>query len=301
MSLPWFAFNADAYTGDTAHLTCEEHGAYLLLMLAYYRSEKPLPATDRALASICKLPMDRWLDCRPALAPFFVEAEGTWRHARIEEEIAQGHKRMERFSKRAKTASDARYKGAKGIHQASNNDDTLTLTKDSLSTRANDVLEEREPEQDPVVAEPPRAALSSIDMQFEPPPDVREECLKDADASTYHLEVQKFKYHHQAQGSLSDNWTASFKLWWTRFQGYRSATKPRGKPRVVLNLDHEADDKSKINWDWHMSRWLKNESSWSRRTAGAEPGQPGCRVPPEMFEKYGVDPATGRKKQTEKT
>ena len=87
MSLRWFAFDADAYTGDTAHLTCEEHGAYLLLILAYYRSEKPLPATDRALSSITKLPMDRWLECKPTLTAFFTEEGGTWRHDQIEREL----------------------------------------------------------------------------------------------------------------------------------------------------------------------------------------------------------------------
>ena len=88
MSLPWFAFDADAFTGDTAHLTTEETGAYLLLMLAYYRSEKPLPARDRALAAICKLPIDQWLEAKITLAEFFHRAG--WRLAPRADRVRAG-------------------------------------------------------------------------------------------------------------------------------------------------------------------------------------------------------------------
>ena len=109
MSLPWFAFDADAFTGDTAHLTTEETGAYLLLMLAYYRSEKPLPARDRALAAICKLPIDQWLEAKIALAEFFIEQDGVWRHERIEYELAERIRKHQAVVQRGKDGATKRW------------------------------------------------------------------------------------------------------------------------------------------------------------------------------------------------
>lgn len=105
MSLPWFPFHLDAYTGDTMHLTTEEHGAYLLLMIAYYRTEKPLPGYDRALASICKLPLDRWLITKVALEPFFRIDDGLWHHDRIDAELRDAsEKHAARIAQRSAAA-----------------------------------------------------------------------------------------------------------------------------------------------------------------------------------------------------
>lgn len=41
------------------------------------------------------------------------------------------------------------------------------------------------------------------------------------------------------------------------------------------------------DWDDQVSRWLKGQT-WSVRWYGAEPGQPGCRVPPEVLQRHGV-------------
>ena len=56
--LPLFT---DAYLADTRHLTTEEHGAYLLLMMeAWRRPECSLPDDDRLLARLCGLSIERW-------------------------------------------------------------------------------------------------------------------------------------------------------------------------------------------------------------------------------------------------
>lgn len=109
MALPWFPFHLDAYTGDTMHLTTEEHGAYLLLMIAYYRTEKPLPGYDRALAAIAKLPLDRWLVAKVGIAPFFREEGGLWHHDRIEAEMRDASdKHAARIAQRT-AAAEARW------------------------------------------------------------------------------------------------------------------------------------------------------------------------------------------------
>lgn len=304
MGLTWFAFDMDAYTGDTSHLTTEEHGAYLLLMLAYYRSEKPLPATDRALSAITKLPMDRWLECKPAMSGFFVEVDGIWRHDRIEAELAESHKRMAKFAARGKAGGAAKQQNRLLAASSSQQDDqkkhTLTLTIDSLSTDQN-LIEKEVPSQsepDPTEAwqQLPAPDLRPIEALYRPAAALIDECLTYTDASTVELELQKFVYHHQGKGSLSEDWDASFRLWMERFKDFKAKAERKKAPKPRVEVNSSPDPETKENWDWRMQQWLKSESLWPFRTAGPEPGMSGCRVPPEMFEKYGIDPKTGMKK-----
>jgi uncharacterized protein YdaU (DUF1376 family) len=80
------------YLGDTGHLTTAQHGAYLLLMMHYWRKGE-LPDDDRQLAKITKLPLRTWSDYRPLLQNFFHDG---WRHKRIDTEL----ERMMRVSEK---------------------------------------------------------------------------------------------------------------------------------------------------------------------------------------------------------
>ena len=316
MSLPSFLFNADAYTGDTPHLTVEEHGAYFLLMLAYYRMEKPLPASDRALASICKMTVEQWALCKPTLAAFFHEQDGLWRHERIETEIANRNAAVEKYRARASAGGVARAakKLASSRPQEIQNPaesklefnplSAVVLTVDKEESGDNRSLSEQVSQSNPLgaayqelvdngIVVPDRPELSPIDRNYHPAKAIHLACLADADASTFHLELQKFIFYQQQNGALSTDWDASFQLWWARFTAYKR-DRPKPKPRVEVN-NTSTEEPPAINWDWHLKRWMTNQSTWSFRTAGPEPGRPGCRVPVEIFEKFGIDPATGLK------
>lgn len=67
----------DAYLADTTHLSTIEHGAYLLLMFAMWRTpDKRLPNNADLLARYCKLTKGQWDRIGPVLMPFFrVEAD----------------------------------------------------------------------------------------------------------------------------------------------------------------------------------------------------------------------------------
>ena len=83
----WMPIYIGDYLADTMHLSYAEHGAYLLLIFAYWRSGGPLPDDDRMLAGICKASAKQWRDLRPALVRFFQIEHGAWRHKRIETEL----------------------------------------------------------------------------------------------------------------------------------------------------------------------------------------------------------------------
>jgi uncharacterized protein YdaU (DUF1376 family) len=116
--LPWFAFNVGEYLKDTARLTTEAHGAYLLLMLDYYARGEPCPDDDFILAAVAKLPEEQWKRYRKVLSAFFDIREGYWFHKRIEHEIRDGMRKHAESV--ARTAAATRLGGSKG-HQVPTN------------------------------------------------------------------------------------------------------------------------------------------------------------------------------------
>jgi uncharacterized protein YdaU (DUF1376 family) len=95
-------FIAD-YLGDTMHLTTLQHGAYLLLLFHYWRTQGPLPSDPYQLAAIAKLPYRDWLSMQGVIGPFFIADGSLWRHKRCDHELA---KALGKYGKRV-AASEA--------------------------------------------------------------------------------------------------------------------------------------------------------------------------------------------------
>jgi uncharacterized protein YdaU (DUF1376 family) len=67
-----FPLYTDAYLADTRHLTTMEHGAYLLLLMAAWRSpDACLPLDHKRLARIAGLTLDRWHRIAPTVLEFW--------------------------------------------------------------------------------------------------------------------------------------------------------------------------------------------------------------------------------------
>lgn len=69
--LPSMPFFVDDYARDTAHLTLEEHGAYLLLLMSMWRHKGSIPDDDKGNARLLGLQPRAWLRLKPRLMPFF--------------------------------------------------------------------------------------------------------------------------------------------------------------------------------------------------------------------------------------
>ncbi len=102
----WMPLLIDKYLGDTTDLTTEQHGAYMLLLMAMWKKDGTLPNDDQRLASITRLPASRWRASKGVLMEFFQTTED-----------GQGitQKRLSAELLRSKAATDAKAEaGAKG-------------------------------------------------------------------------------------------------------------------------------------------------------------------------------------------
>lgn len=80
----WMPLYVGDYLADTGHLTTTQHGAYLLLLMHYWR-KRELPDDDKQLAAIAKLPLRIWLDGNKETIQAFFHMG--WRHKRLDAEI----------------------------------------------------------------------------------------------------------------------------------------------------------------------------------------------------------------------
>lgn len=104
----WMPFYIGDYLGDTQRLTTEQHGAYLLLILDYWRNG-PAPDDDAVLQQITKLDSKGWKRCRPAISRLFQTVDGEWRHKRIDAELVKAKANADRRSEKASKAAQARW------------------------------------------------------------------------------------------------------------------------------------------------------------------------------------------------
>lgn len=71
MSQPFMQLYVADYLGDTRHLTTEQHGAYLLLLMTMWRAGGRLPNEDKKLARITGCTSSRWAKIKPEVTEFF--------------------------------------------------------------------------------------------------------------------------------------------------------------------------------------------------------------------------------------
>ncbi len=94
---PALPFFTDAYLADTRHLTTEEHGVYLLLLMCAWRTRGcALRDEDRMLARIAGVSSGKWRKLRPAMLEFFTVEAGYWRQKKLSKVYETVSKKVER-------------------------------------------------------------------------------------------------------------------------------------------------------------------------------------------------------------
>jgi len=104
----WMPLYVADYLASTSRLTTQQHGAYLLLIMDYWKNGPP-PDDDAILCQITRLNQEDWEKNKQVLLGFFDVQDGKWTHARIEKEIAEAQTKREKQTARAKNAATKRW------------------------------------------------------------------------------------------------------------------------------------------------------------------------------------------------
>jgi uncharacterized protein YdaU (DUF1376 family) len=90
------------YFGDTRHLTCEQHGAYLQLIGSMWLAGGSLPNDPRKLAKVTGCSASRWAKIADDVLDLFTIEDGQLTHKRVTFELEKAN---EKSIKRAKAGS----------------------------------------------------------------------------------------------------------------------------------------------------------------------------------------------------
>ena len=114
----WMPLSIGDYLADTSHLDTTEHGAYLLMLMHYWR-KGPLPNDPTQLANIAKLPKDAWSIHEAVLMQFFtLSQDGMLHQKRSDQEKEKWMKTRATAQLKAAKAARSRWNGASSIAQA---------------------------------------------------------------------------------------------------------------------------------------------------------------------------------------
>lgn len=131
----------DAYLADTTHLTLEEHGAYLKLLMVMWRNGGWLPNDDEKVARYLGITEKKWEKLKPVIGDFFTYEDDRFTQKKL--------KKI--FSGKQEATKENRENGRKGgIAKAQKNNNTdLANATISPENNCSEILAHQTPHQVP--------------------------------------------------------------------------------------------------------------------------------------------------------
>jgi uncharacterized protein YdaU (DUF1376 family) len=229
------------YLGDTRHLSTEQHGAYLLLLMAMWRAGGRLPNEAAKLARIVGLSPARWAKLEADVLAFFDADGADLTHGRVKKEL-------KKFHETARKRSEAGAKGGAAKSLKSNDPDQANASGLPEQTAGNcpDILEpEPEPEEAEVADAPSEkksASASSIPEGF---PDADALAWARAEVAAHNctlnldLRAKRFRAHAEQSGRRERDWSAAWRGWvFNAIEDAPGAKPERPPPKAaVIALD----------------------------------------------------------------
>jgi uncharacterized protein YdaU (DUF1376 family) len=221
-SLPLFT---DAFIADTGHLTAQETGAYMmLLMVAWRSSECHLPDDDEKLARWARVDRRTWLRIKPTVMEFWTLRDGFWTQKRLSSE-------RDIVSKRADVARSNGKHGGRPKSLENNDPDN--------PPGSSRVTHRKAPNPNPIIPSSLRSegahargdevAKTPIDPDWQPDErDVDAAITEGLSRSSIRREAAQFVDYHLEHDTRSSNWRASWRKWCR--SPYR-APDPDARPR----------------------------------------------------------------------
>lgn len=92
---PFMQLYVSDFIGDTLHLSSEQVGAYLLLLMAMWNADGKLPNDEAKLARVARLSLKKWRSVAPDLMPFFEQDKDHISHRRLTKELQKSERQSQ--------------------------------------------------------------------------------------------------------------------------------------------------------------------------------------------------------------
>ena len=219
-SLPLFT---DAFIADTGHLSAQETGAYLMLLMVAWRTpDCRLPDDDDKLARWARVDRRTWKRLKPTVMEFWSLGGGFWTQKRLTQE-------RDIVSKRADAARSNGKHGGRPKSLEDNNPDNPTGSRSLTQQKApnpNPIRSSLRSDQDSRSARG-HGVKTPIDPDWQPDArDVDAAITEGVSREAIRREAAQFVDHCLMHAVTSADWRASWRKWCR--SPYRAPDPPHG-------------------------------------------------------------------------
>lgn len=146
MGAPYMYFFPAEYLNDTQHLTRAQHGSYLLLLMHYWQSGKPMNNANGRLAVVARMSNKEWEKEEHIYAEFFDVDGDIWTHGRVEFDLERIRKKSKSASYAGRMSASKRKKDreATGVDIPLNRKPTIYIDIDKNINKGNKYTDEFE-------------------------------------------------------------------------------------------------------------------------------------------------------------
>lgn len=131
----WMPLYVSDYLADTSHLSTEEHGAYLLLLMHAWINGGEITGDDTRLRRICRMEEKQWRKSKEEIKAFFYEENGCLRHHRVDKELERAQHLVNQRSAAGKASAAKRKEQRNAAQEAyQNTSDCSTSVATSVAT-----------------------------------------------------------------------------------------------------------------------------------------------------------------------
>ena len=251
---PYMPLYIADYAVDTAHLTAEQHGAYLLLLMAMWNARGWLPNNRDALIRIARVAPTRWSHVSRVVLPFFQVERDRLTHKRITAELRKARRiqgaqptDLNQDSKSAQTSSSLLTPSLKTL-------DNQELIK-SVIRKADQISSEAKPLKNGHIAE----GLARAGVRARVPRD------RDLSQTSDIEDPNGSSLAHENVRRTRKPGDAEFQIWWDRYpvkRGKGQAERAFHAARKIASLDELLDGVARYRREKLPDRAWRYPATW---------------------------------------
>lgn len=165
-STPYMKLYIGDYLGDTQHLSCLEHGAYILLIMAYWQNGGPLENNPKLLRRLTRTSPKEFQKCSENVLKMFKSVDGKLVHKRVDLEISK----RAQVSTAARDSVSARWNGRNTDVLPTNNErNTTPIVHSPESKEEENICISYSPDMPEVSPEETHTVVSEPELEEERP------------------------------------------------------------------------------------------------------------------------------------
>lgn len=107
--MEWYQWYWSKYESDTLHLNLEQDAIYRRLIDWYISRQSPIPDNDQAIATICRISVDKWLEHSEVISKFLKSKNGKLHLKLCDLIISDQERRFQERREKAKNAAKVRW------------------------------------------------------------------------------------------------------------------------------------------------------------------------------------------------